>query len=514
MNTQRTAIRRVALLLAPLWACASAQTPVGTGFTYQGRLVAAGQPYNGNADLIFRLYGRSSGGSQLAPPVAVNALPIADGLLSVDLDFGQNVFLGDQRWLEIEVNATTLAPRQPIRPAPYALFALTGNEGPPGPQGPSGPPGDSHWQLNGSATYYNNGNVGIGTDSPSHRLTVASPDEETVRLIGPDGTFLHGARLNFGDGDYVYLDEDEDDHLSLYARVGTSLLGGNVGVGTPSPAERLTVQGGDIRLENTAGQRKMQIFQDNAGAAAWIMFNASGNRFISATSMVTNLDHGALAVGDNSSVQKAIMFVDDLGRGTITADVKNFRTPSPRDPQTEIWYACVEGPEVAAYLRGTASLVNGRATVRFPEHFADVCGGREITVYLTPLSADSRGLAGVEKRADGFVVAELQGGRGGYAFDYLVMDVRAGYADYQVLRPRRQLLAIDVGGNQPAANPVFEKPGNVTTGGGYVPTRATPPVDSPAQPNAEVETLRAEVAAVRARLAEIEARLVGLGGEP
>ena len=76
------------------------------------------------------------------------ALPVVDGRITVDLDFGLGVFDGTDRWIEIDVrcpagsgNYTTLAPRQKVQPAPYALFALAGNEGPEGPQGPEGPEG-------------------------------------------------------------------------------------------------------------------------------------------------------------------------------------------------------------------------------------------------------------------------------------------------------------------------------------------------------------------------------------
>jgi len=47
-----------------------------------------------------------------------------------------------------------------------------GDQGDQGPQGDTGPPGDSHWSLNGLNTYYNDGNVGIGTSTPSEELEV------------------------------------------------------------------------------------------------------------------------------------------------------------------------------------------------------------------------------------------------------------------------------------------------------------------------------------------------------
>jgi len=85
------------------------------------------------------------------------------------------------------------------------------------------------------------GKASIGTTSTTHKLNVQSTDEETVRLLGPDGTFNWGARLNFGDSDYVHLDEDEDDKLTIYASLRTALMGGNVGIKTLDPTAPLHV---------------------------------------------------------------------------------------------------------------------------------------------------------------------------------------------------------------------------------------------------------------------------------
>jgi hypothetical protein len=56
---------------------------------------------------------------------------VTNGLFTVQLDFGAGAFQGDARWLQIAVKCagdasyTTLSPRQPLTPAPYAL-ALPG----------------------------------------------------------------------------------------------------------------------------------------------------------------------------------------------------------------------------------------------------------------------------------------------------------------------------------------------------------------------------------------------------
>ena len=74
--------------------------------------------------------------------------------------------------------------------------------------------------------------LSVGTTFTTHKITVANTtDEYVLRLMGPDGGGLYyGARLNFGDADYVYLDEDTDDHLLVHCNSGIMLGGAYVSV--------------------------------------------------------------------------------------------------------------------------------------------------------------------------------------------------------------------------------------------------------------------------------------------
>jgi hypothetical protein len=107
--------------------------PVGTAFTYQGVVEKNGTGINGACSIRFSLYDAVSGGSLVGGPnpntVAVTAV---DGAFTTMLDFGASAFNGNNgRWLEIEVQGpgdlgyTTLTPRQPVTPVPYALHALS-----------------------------------------------------------------------------------------------------------------------------------------------------------------------------------------------------------------------------------------------------------------------------------------------------------------------------------------------------------------------------------------------------
>lgn len=101
--------------------------PVDTGFTYQGYLDNGGNPANGLYDFEFRLFDAGAAGSQVGSTLTLSPVSVFDGLFSVELNFGQGVFGGGARWLEIRVRPfsggayTTLSPRQELTPAPSAL---------------------------------------------------------------------------------------------------------------------------------------------------------------------------------------------------------------------------------------------------------------------------------------------------------------------------------------------------------------------------------------------------------
>ncbi|HAD15119.1 MAG TPA: hypothetical protein DCF33_22065 [Saprospirales bacterium] len=85
--------------------------------------------------------------------------------------------------------------------------------------------------------------VGIGLTTPTHYLTVKSPNTETMRLIGPTGVNGYGARLHFGDADFAYIDEPTDNQLRIQANL--------VGIGRIPGTNALEVEGNASK--STAG---------------------------------------------------------------------------------------------------------------------------------------------------------------------------------------------------------------------------------------------------------------------
>jgi len=131
--TRPTCIATLLTLLASGSSLITA-APLGTAFTYQGKLTDGGAPANGSYDLRFILYDADVGGNQVGPILTNAAVPVSGGLFAVPLDFGGGVFTRDARCLEISVRTNgvgafaTLSPRQPLAPAPYALHASTAGQ--------------------------------------------------------------------------------------------------------------------------------------------------------------------------------------------------------------------------------------------------------------------------------------------------------------------------------------------------------------------------------------------------
>jgi hypothetical protein len=108
------------------------QADIGSSFTYQGQLRKSNSMVNAQCNFRFSLYDALSGGSQ-ADGTSIQThtnITVTRGLFTItNLDFGDEAFLGDPRWLHVEVQCPgdggyiALSPRTPVNPAPNALYA-------------------------------------------------------------------------------------------------------------------------------------------------------------------------------------------------------------------------------------------------------------------------------------------------------------------------------------------------------------------------------------------------------
>lgn len=306
------------------------------------------------------------------------------------------------------------------------------------------PSSSSLWKQGSNNINPDSSKVMIGNNYlPSHLLQISPSSNQfssnytnnVLRLTGHN-SWEHGARMNFGDANYVYIEEDRDDDMTLYAdRIKMQTDSLKIGFGFPTGIDgaQLTFPNSFQGYSSSTGDPVFRGYQiSNTGLLITNSPNGSWNVEMSA--LGANLDNGFFAVKDATGTNQAGIFVDANGDGIVFGDQKNFRIPHPTKPGKEIWYGSLEGPELAAYIRGTADLVNGEVFVAFPEHYGLVANHETMTVILTPLSANSKGLAVIEKAENGFRIKELNGGTGAYQVDWEVKCVRKGKEGYRPVR--------------------------------------------------------------------------------
>jgi hypothetical protein len=259
------------------------------------------------------------------------------------------------------------------------------------------------------------GYVGIGTQDPHQRLTV----EGAIELVSPEDSTRSLITTTNQDAGGIFTYGPNNKRNIFLAHTLDNANHGFIGV-----------------LDDNGADEKAAMHVCPHSSGRIYTRGADNSLNVAIDHPAGSINHGLISVFDNarSGTEQAGIYVDTLGNGIVWGDTKSFRVENPSQPGTDIWYTCPEGPEAAAYIRGTGHLVNGTAVITFPDHFRTVANPDGITIQLTPLSAESRGLAVVEKTLDRLVVRELSNGGGTYDFDYLVMAVRQGYENYQVIR--------------------------------------------------------------------------------
>ena len=120
----------LALAISGLGISVGAAEPLGRAISYQGQLEQFGAPVSGVFDFRMVAFDRFEFGDQVSPVVVFEDVEVLSGLVQLDVDFGPGVFIGERRWVQIEVREgasvgsyTPLMPRQELLPGAYALHA-------------------------------------------------------------------------------------------------------------------------------------------------------------------------------------------------------------------------------------------------------------------------------------------------------------------------------------------------------------------------------------------------------
>jgi hypothetical protein len=253
-----------------------------TGFTYQGKLTNnTGNPLSGQYDFQFKLFdtdGTGLPGTQQGTTQTATNITVTNGIFTVQLDFGAcaSCFNGAARFLEIAVRVagggsyTTLAPRQPITATPYAIKSMN------------------------------------STTADGLSLTCVSCVTSS-QIASVSGSAVTGtipvASVPAGSANYIHNTTSQQES-SNFNISGNGAVGGNFGVGTSSPADKVQIISGttDIRFGTPNGADGMEIRSNAVGHSPAIYLNHTGNqgRTYRIASYGDNTNPGSLVIRDDS----------------------------------------------------------------------------------------------------------------------------------------------------------------------------------------------------------------------
>ena len=281
-------------LVAGSYSTVRAAVPLTNSVTYQGQLKDNGVPVDGVYDFEFELFDALMGGASASAVVSKPNVTVANGLFTVDLDFGATAFAGQARWLEIKAKAdavgvfSPLSPRQPLNAAPYALYALNAPSAGGGSLDAAydfGGAGVGRTitadtgavNIAGSGGLTVSGDVGFGTISPLWDLHVHRSQGPFIPIGTPIRTVL-GVQNNitFGIGGatsvrwgFLQVGSDNtwvrnttaDVHFATEPTINAGPLttqmsltsAGNLGIGTTTPDQKLHIEGGSDTSPSTGG---------------------------------------------------------------------------------------------------------------------------------------------------------------------------------------------------------------------------------------------------------------------
>ena len=253
-------------------------------------------------------------------------------------------------------------------------------------------------EANGNISNANSGNVGIGTTSPSQKLSVMKDATGTDPIILELGGLTTPARrLLLGyetTANYGYIQPAE--HGVAYRNLAINPNGGNVGIGTTSPIAHLDVRGGAVAL-TPGGGLDPNVYHtwfpyfdgNNYIRGTTIIADQGGNVGIGTTTPSAKLDvNGSINVSGNinakfQDVAEWVASSEKLPTGTVVvldSSKSNQVVASTVSYDTRVAGVISEQPGIALGEKGESKVLvatTGRVRMkvdatRAPIHIGDL----------------------------------------------------------------------------------------------------------------------------------------------
>lgn len=314
-----------------------------TLFTYQGSLMESGSPMDGTVDLEVSLWNALAAGSQIGATQSMVAVPVTDGIFSLELDFGAAALAGD-RWLEIAVNTTTLAPRQKVNASPYSI------------------------QTRGIFVD-DDGQVAIGTPVPTAELD--------VRSSGGVQPTLYVRKTGTGSGGAIYAER-----IAPGGHVIRSFHSATTGTGFGNYGRSMSPDGiGTVGASEGASGLAYGVFGRSNQSP-------SGRGVFGGTLSSTGVTYGVYGDVNGNPDGFGVFSNGKLG----SSGFKTFRIDHPTDPENKyLQHYSSEGPEPINEYSGNVILgADGSTWVQLPDYFEMI--NIDFRYTLTAIGASAPGL--------------------------------------------------------------------------------------------------------------------------
>ncbi len=293
-----------------------------TSISYQGYVTNNDGIIQGPTDysMTFRLFD-SAGGPTPLPGGIIGPITVSveKSLFSVPLAFPTNLWTGADRWLEVQIGAEILTPRQKIRWVPYAIYALNAADRN-SLDAADGTPADAVF-VDAS------GFAGFGTTTPQARLHVQG---DSFWLGGTDAAGFAAAA---GPGMRFFNTPTESNINAADYSAGTPRplvlqhQGGSVGVGgLPAAGNKLDVVG-QIEMDAfkmaTGAAAGRILTSDATGVGTWQAAPGGGGPWTVNGANINNNNTGNVGVGTGATVPLAKLHITAESQSIPAAALEN-----------------------------------------------------------------------------------------------------------------------------------------------------------------------------------------------